>query len=62
MASTPRRGSVRIWCIASGLMAASLVTLMGVIRGLSPETILTRASVAALVLGAAAWLCSLVLK
>jgi len=43
-------------------MAASLVTLMGVIRGLSPETILTRASVAALVLGAAAWLCSLVLK
>jgi hypothetical protein len=62
MASTPRSGSVRIWSIACGLLSASVVTLVGVVLGLSPETILLRATVAALVLGAAAWLCSLVLK
>jgi uncharacterized membrane protein len=45
-------GAVRPWGSAAGLLAACVVTLVGILRGLDPEVILVRAIGTAVMLGA----------
>ena len=49
------------WGLASGLLMASVVTLIGIWRDLSPEVILLRAAVAGVVCGVLARLARIVL-
>ncbi len=49
------RNQPRPWGRAAGLLTACVITLTGVIRGFSPEVILSRAACGGLVIGLVVW-------